>query len=70
MAANTNMDVQVGRKLAGIAHVDLQENDWFIQRDVIILALFLFAVGILSVIAPARLIGDDAQFAPAIHFVL
>src|ERR1700730_8199455 len=68
--ANANaVDVQVGGKLARITHVDLQENDGFIRRDVIILALFLLAVSILSVIAPARLVGDDAQFALSIHFV-
>jgi hypothetical protein len=52
-----------------VAHVDLQENDGFIRRDVIVLALFLLAVCILSVIAPAWLVGDDAQFTLGIHFV-
>jgi hypothetical protein len=70
VAANANaVDVQVGGKLARIPYVDLQENDGFIRRDVIILALFLLAVSILSVIAPTRLVGDDAEFAPGIHFV-
>src|SRR5258707_15029969 len=68
--ANANaVDVQVGGKLARVAHVDLQENDGFIPRDVIILTLFLLAVSILSLGAPARLVGDDAQFALSIHFV-
>jgi hypothetical protein len=63
------VDVQIGGKIARIAHVDLQEDNRLIRRDVIILALLLLAVSILSVIAPAGLFSDNAQFAPSVHFV-
>src|SRR3984893_16479329 len=70
VAAYANaVDVQVGRELARVAHVDLQENDGFIRGYVIILALFLLAVSILGVITLAGWVGDDAQFTLGIHFV-
>src|ERR1700747_900315 len=55
--------VQIGGKIARIPHVDLQEDNRLIRRDVIILALLLLPASILSVIAPARLGSDNAEVA-------
>src|SRR5918994_3955260 len=56
-------------ELRGVIHVDLQEEDWYIRQDVVVLALLSFFQVVLALIACLAPVSDDVDLAFVSYFV-
>src|SRR5918997_3520883 len=56
-------------ELRGVIHVDLQEEDWYIRQDVVVLALLSFFQVVLALVARLAPVGDDVDLAFVSYFV-
>src|SRR5919107_1128736 len=70
MAANFHaLHLEHILELRGVIHVDLQEEDWYIRQDVVVLALLSFLQVVLALVARLAPIGDDVDLAFVSYFV-
>src|SRR5918997_7028336 len=70
MAANFHaLHLEHILELRGVIHVHLQEEDWYIRQDVVVLALLSFLQVVLALITRLPPVGDDMNLTSARPFV-
>src|ERR671921_1121152 len=70
MAANFHaLHLEHILELRGVIHLDLQEKDWYIRQDVVVLALLSFLQVVLALIPRLPPVGDDVNLTFARPFV-